>query len=71
MSRLMIFSDTITWLMHWPLELENLDERLTNIRKIVQNLPRANFDLLKLISEHLDKCVNFISPPIHTEHSTE
>lgn len=44
-------------LIYGSLELDNLDERLTNIRKIVHNLPRANFDLLKLISEHLDKYV--------------
>lgn len=47
-------------LMYGSSELDNLDERLTNIRKIVHNLPRANFDLLKLISEHLDKCVTLL-----------
>ncbi|KIK60980.1 hypothetical protein GYMLUDRAFT_43514 [Collybiopsis luxurians FD-317 M1] len=41
------------------MKLENLDDRLTNIRKIIHNLPRANFDLLKRISEHLDKVTDF------------
>ncbi|KAJ4468415.1 hypothetical protein C8J55DRAFT_437773 [Lentinula edodes] len=41
------------------IKLDNLDERLTNIRRIVRNLPRAHFDLLKLISEHLDRVTDF------------
>ncbi|KAF5377413.1 hypothetical protein D9757_009715 [Collybiopsis confluens] len=41
------------------MKLENLDDRLTNIREIIHNLPRANFDLLKRISEHLDKVTDF------------
>lgn len=36
-------------------EMENLDDRLTSIRNVVQGLPRPNFDLLKRVSEHLDK----------------
>jgi GTPase-activating protein BEM2 len=38
-------------------ELENLDERLLNIRSVVQGLPQANFDILRRVSEHLDKYV--------------
>ena len=38
-------------------ELENLDKRLLNIRRVVQGLPQANFDLLRRVSEHLDKYV--------------
>ncbi|KAJ3722154.1 rho GTPase activating protein 22 [Lentinula guzmanii] len=41
------------------IKLDNLDERLTNIRKLIRNLPRAHFDLLKLISEHLDRVTDF------------
>jgi len=35
--------------------MENLDERLISIRSVVQGLPQPNFDLLKRVSEHLDK----------------
>lgn len=42
-------------------ELENLDDRLTSIRNVVQGLPRPNFDLLKRVSEHLDKCVSLLA----------
>jgi GTPase-activating protein BEM2 len=38
-------------------ELENLDKRLLNIRRVVQGLPQANFDILRRVSEHLDKFV--------------
>ncbi|KAJ4471470.1 rho GTPase activating protein 22 [Lentinula aciculospora] len=41
------------------IKLDNLDERLSNTRRIVRNLPRAHFDLLKLISEHLDRVTDF------------
>ncbi|KAJ6626628.1 hypothetical protein B0H10DRAFT_1997916 [Mycena sp. CBHHK59/15] len=41
------------------MKLENLDERLTSIRSVVQGLPRPNFDLLKRVSEHLDKVADF------------
>ncbi|KAJ7873656.1 Rho GTPase activation protein [Mycena olivaceomarginata] len=37
----------------------NLDDRLTSIRNVVQGLPRPNFDLLKRVSEHLDKVADF------------
>jgi hypothetical protein len=47
-TSLFISSDTL-------LELENLDSRLSLIRGVVQSLPQANFDLLKRVSEHLDK----------------
>ena len=36
-------------------ELENLDQRLLNIRRVVQGLPQANFDILRRVSEHLDR----------------
>ncbi|KAJ7259136.1 hypothetical protein B0H12DRAFT_1014571 [Mycena haematopus] len=37
------------------MQLENLDDRLSSIRNVVQGLPRPNFDLLKRVSEHLDR----------------
>lgn len=43
------------WSNLYSLELENLDARLENIRNVVQSLPQANFDLLRRVSEHLDK----------------
>ena len=33
----------------------DLDTRLANIRRIVHELPRPRFDLLKRLVEHLDK----------------
>jgi len=36
-------------------EVEALDERLDRIRKAVQGLPQANFDLLRRVAEHLDR----------------
>lgn len=39
------------------IELESLEDRLAAIRTIVQKLPQANFNLLRRVSEHLDKCV--------------
>ncbi|KAJ7851869.1 Rho GTPase activation protein, partial [Mycena leptocephala] len=41
------------------MQMENLDDRLTSIRNVVQGLPRPNFDLLKRVSEHLDKVADF------------
>ncbi|KAJ7511353.1 rho GTPase activating protein 22 [Mycena galericulata] len=41
------------------MKLENLDDRLTSIRNVVQGLPQPNFDLLKRVSEHLDKVADF------------
>lgn len=38
-------------------ELESLDARLSSIRGVIQTLPQANFDLLKRVTEHLDKYV--------------
>jgi hypothetical protein len=35
--------------------IENLEDRLTSIRNVVRSLPQANYDLLKRVSEHLDK----------------
>ncbi|PFH48907.1 hypothetical protein AMATHDRAFT_5377 [Amanita thiersii Skay4041] len=41
------------------MQLENLEERLAGIRSVVQGLPQANFDLLKRVSEHLDKVTDY------------
>ncbi|KAJ7339081.1 rho GTPase activating protein 22 [Mycena albidolilacea] len=41
------------------MKLENLDERLTSTRNVVQRLPRPNFDLLKRVTEHLDRVADF------------
>jgi len=38
-------------------ELESFDQRLDRVRGIVQQLPQANFDLLKRVAKHLDRCV--------------
>ncbi|KJA20499.1 hypothetical protein HYPSUDRAFT_68529 [Hypholoma sublateritium FD-334 SS-4] len=38
---------------------ENLDDRLMNIRSVVQALPQANFDILRRVSEHLDKVTDY------------
>jgi len=34
---------------------ENLEDRLLGTRNVVQALPQANLDLLRRVSEHLDK----------------
>ncbi|KAF8655891.1 hypothetical protein AX16_002876 [Volvariella volvacea WC 439] len=41
------------------MQLENLDERLARIRSVVQGLPQGRFDLLKRVSEHLDRVTDF------------
>ncbi|KAJ7152811.1 rho GTPase activating protein 22 [Mycena filopes] len=41
------------------MQLENLDDRLTSIRNVVQGLPRPHFDLLRRVSEHLDRVADF------------
>lgn len=41
------------------MQLEDLDTRLSILRNVVQGLPQANFDLLKRVSEHLDKVTDF------------
>ncbi|KAF9523713.1 hypothetical protein CPB83DRAFT_862338 [Crepidotus variabilis] len=41
------------------MRIENLDERLVNIRHVVQALPQPNFNLLRRVSEHLDKVTDF------------
>lgn len=41
------------------MKIENLNARLACIRHIVHHLPQANFDLLKRVSEHLDKVTDY------------
>jgi hypothetical protein len=41
------------------MQLENLEERLAAIRSVVQRLPQANFNLLRRVSEHLDKVTDY------------
>ncbi|KAF5374674.1 hypothetical protein D9615_008986 [Tricholomella constricta] len=41
------------------MQLENLDARLANIRDVVQSLPPANFNLLRRVSEHLDRVTDY------------
>ncbi|KAM6502914.1 rho GTPase activating protein 22 [Amanita muscaria] len=41
------------------MQLESLEERLKAIRSVVQRLPQANFDLLRRVSEHLDKVTDY------------
>lgn len=43
--------------------MENLEDRLASIRSVVQALPQANFDLLRRVSEHLDRQVKL--PAFH------
>ncbi|KDR79407.1 hypothetical protein GALMADRAFT_208785 [Galerina marginata CBS 339.88] len=38
---------------------ENLDDQLLRIREVVQALPQANFDIIRRVSEHLDKVTDF------------
>jgi len=38
-------------------ELESLDDRIARLRELIHRLPRANFDVLKRIVEHLDTSV--------------
>jgi len=40
---------------------ENLEDRLLSIRNVVQALPRSNFDILRRVSEHLDKYARLLS----------
>ncbi|THG94626.1 hypothetical protein EW026_g6885 [Hermanssonia centrifuga] len=37
----------------------DLDTKLSNIRRVIQDLPRARYDLLKRLMEHLDKVTDF------------
>ncbi|KAF7344221.1 Rho GTPase activating protein 22 [Mycena venus] len=41
------------------MQLENLDDRLTSTRNVVQGLPQPNFDLLKRVAEHLNRFADF------------
>ncbi|KAH9485798.1 Rho GTPase-activating protein 21 [Psilocybe cubensis] len=38
---------------------ENLEDRLQRIRQVVQALPQPNFDILRRVSEHLDKVTDY------------
>ena len=40
---------------------ENLEDRLLSIRNVVQALPQSNFDILRRVSEHLDKYARLLS----------
>ncbi|KAJ6454183.1 rho GTPase activating protein 22 [Mycena sanguinolenta] len=54
-----LFPSSSYYLAIDAMQLENLDDRLTSTRNIVQSLPRPNFDLLKRVSEHLDRVADF------------
>ncbi|KAG2153395.1 hypothetical protein DEU56DRAFT_727081 [Suillus clintonianus] len=41
------------------MKLENLNSRLACIRSVVHGLPQANFDLLKRVTEHLDRVTDY------------
>ncbi|KAL0574214.1 rho GTPase-activating protein [Marasmius crinis-equi] len=41
------------------MQLESLEDRISTTRTLLQQLPQANFDLLKRISEHLDTVTDF------------
>jgi len=41
------------------MKLENLEERLVDIRRVVHGLPQANFDILRRVSEHLDNVADY------------
>ncbi|KAF8951373.1 hypothetical protein BDZ97DRAFT_1932432 [Flammula alnicola] len=38
---------------------ENLDDRLLSVRNVVQALPQPNFNILRRVSEHLDKVTDY------------
>lgn len=40
-------------------EQENLDDRLFHIRRVIQGLPQANFDILRRVAEHLDRVTDY------------
>lgn len=44
---------------------ENLEDRLLGIRNVVQTLPQANLDLLRRVSEHLDKLRHYLLYILH------
>ena len=53
------FSKFVLWIQavisnSFFVELEILDKRLLSIHGVVQDLPQANFDFLRRVSEHLD-----------------
>ncbi|KAF7346781.1 Rho GTPase activating protein 22 [Mycena sanguinolenta] len=54
-----LFPSSSYYLAIDAMQLENLDDRLASTRNIVQSLPRPNFDLLKRVSEHLDRVADF------------
>ncbi|KAH7929515.1 hypothetical protein BV22DRAFT_1080692 [Leucogyrophana mollusca] len=41
------------------MKLEDLNSRLSTIRSVVRGLPQGNFDLLKRVTEHLDKVTDY------------
>ncbi|KAG6864408.1 hypothetical protein C0991_009715, partial [Blastosporella zonata] len=41
------------------MQLDNLENRLTKIRSVVQALPQGNFDLLRRVAEHLDRVTDY------------
>ncbi|KAF9784053.1 hypothetical protein BJ322DRAFT_1109900 [Thelephora terrestris] len=50
-------------------KIESLEPRLANIRRLLRELPAANFDLLKRLFEHLDKVTDYEELNQMTSHS--
>lgn len=61
-------------LFHEPIsprvsEIESLEPRLAKIRRLLRELPAANFDLLKRLFEHLDRVTDYEELNQMTSHS--
>lgn len=54
---------------HHVSEIESLEPRLAKIRRLLRELPAANFDLLKRLFEHLDKVTDYEELNQMTSHS--
>jgi len=50
-------------------KIESLEPRLAKIRRLLRELPAANFDLLKRLFEHLDKVTDYEELNQMTSHS--
>ncbi|CAK5273971.1 unnamed protein product [Mycena citricolor] len=40
-------------------QIEDLEQRLAAVRRVVHGLPQSNYDLLKRVAEHLDRVADF------------
>ncbi|KAG9312280.1 rho GTPase activating protein 22 [Chiua virens] len=54
-----VFPSSAYYAIIEAIKVENLHARLLSIRGVIHALPRAHFDLLKRVAEHLDKVTDF------------